>query len=550
MTLSGAHPVPLAGAPRRYFEHAACVGVCGRPARAVRTGHHGKGLLQAAVAGILGGVSERRYKDFRREIRAFRPRDLLPAVARIGARFAETGPQGLGAALAADNIVTPWALTAVARESIVSGSDAAATQRVSHRDVRRLCAVYAELEDPVSRDGRHADLTGFFVRTGFEQFPAQMSVFEEVSRTTALYLTAAAEVPAAPLLSEDAWSVALAIPLEIFLGVGFFLHVWATRHDGWVDLNWLDRPQFEPILHSLGEVRIRGSVERYLAASFSTFRELDSRTFRGPALLEHRFNPLEARPLIKLSGRLLAPSPAMLLSRISATGIYYDRCTEPGFTDQLGPVFQHYVGTNLRLIPNATVLPEVEYARSQYTVDWIVVFNQLVMLVEVKATRLTERARAGVTEALDADIERTLVRAHRQIETTARLIRERHASLSRVPADRPIMGLTVTLEPFWLLGTALTPLPKPDGAVVPVVVASARDVEHLAACALAHDAGKLLRAVLDQGTTGTRALTSLPQGSELRNPLLDSAWERIHSWLDLVHSADDGGIVPESGPAQ
>lgn len=483
----------------------------------------------------------RRYKDFRREIRAVRPRDLLPAVARLGARFAQIGPRGLGAALDADNIVTPWALAAIARESIVSGSDAVAAHEVSNGEVRRLCAIYANLEDPMTLQGPHADLTGFFVRTGFEQFPAQMSLFEEVSRTSALYLTAAEDVPGAPLLAEDAWTRALGIPLEIFLGIGFFLHVWAMLHEGWIDLDWLTMPQFAPVVGALDEADIRRSVERYLGASFAAFRELDSKAFRTPGLLEHRFNPLEARPLIKLSGKLLAPSPAMLLNRISATGIYYDRCTEQGFTDQLGPVFQHYVGMHLKLIPNARVLPEIEYARSRSTVDWIIVFDELIVLVEVKATRLTERARAGVTEVLDMDIDRTLVRAHEQIETTARLIRDRHAALSEVPPDRPVMGLTVTLEPFWLLGTRLTPLPKPDGAVVPVVVASARDIEHLAAVALNADAGKLLRSVFDEGTTGTRALTSLPQDSSLRNPLLDSAWDRIHAWIGLASTIEERG---------
>ena len=483
-------------------------------------------------------MAERRYKDFRRKIRAFRPSDLLPVVAQAGARLAQLGPGRLLAALEADNVVTPWALAAIARESIVSGSDTAARRKVSHADVRRLCTVYADLEDPMTLEGPDADLTGFFVRTGFEQFPSQMSIFEEVSRTTALYLTAAADVSAAPLLSEDAWTDALGIPLETFLGIGFFLHVWAMLHDGWVDLDLLALPQFAPILGALDERDIRHCVNQYLAASFDEFRELDSKAFRSPGLLEHRFNPLEARPLTKISGRLLAPSAAMLLTRISATGIYYDRCREPGFTDQLGPVFQHYVGMNLSLIPNAAVLPEVEYARSQHTVDWILVFDELVVLVEVKASRLTERARAGVAEALDADIDRTLVRAHSQIETTARLIRDGHPALSSVPTNRPVLGLTVTLEPFWLLGTGLTPLPKPPGAVVPVVVASAREVEHLGGCALNHDVGKMLRAVFDEGKTGTRALTSLPQDANLRNPLLDSAWERMNLWLELAREAE------------
>jgi hypothetical protein len=485
----------------------------------------------------------KRYKDLKRKVRAFRPRDLLPAIARLNAQFALAGPHGLDAVFKTGNVVTPWALTAIARESVVSGSDAVPAQQVRYADVRRLCAIYADLEDPLTIDGPNADPTGYFVRTAFEQFPAQMSIFEEVSRTIALYLTAAADVSQAPLLSEDAWTHALGVPLETFLGTAFFLHVWAMRHEGWVDLDWLSGPQFAPILGALDESLLRFSVEQYLATDFLRFRDLDSKGFRTRGLSEHRFNPLEARPLIKLSAKLLAPAPALLLSRISATGIYYDRCTEPGFTDQLGPVFQHYVGMNLQLIPNAMVLPEVEYSRSHHTVDWIVVFDELVVLVEVKATRLTERSRAGVSEALHEDMGRTLVRAHEQIETTAQLIRDRHPALAAVPHDRPIMGLTATLEPFWLLGTDLTPVPKPDSATVPVIVASARDVEHLAACALNHDVGKLLRAIFDEGRTGTRALVSLPLEPTIRNPLLESAWERAHAWLELASAIQERGTT-------
>ncbi len=484
-----------------------------------------------------------RYKDFKRKICAYRQRDLLPVVARIGSQYGKAGPFDLDSTPGADTVVTPWALAAIARESIVSGSDGARPHAVTDRDVRRLCSVYANLEDPLIREGPDADLTGFFVRLGFEQFASQMSQGEEVARTLLFYLTAAADVPSATLLSEQAWERALGVPLQDFLAVGFFMHIWSILHEGWVDLSWLALPQFAPILGALDERRIRDSVERYLAAGFATFRALDRTAFREPGLLEHRFNPLEARPLFKLEGKLIAPSPSLLLGRISATGIYYDRCKEPGFTDQLGPVFEHYVGIHLKMIPNATVLPEIEYARSQRTVDWIVVFDELVVLVEVKAARLTERARAGVPDALAADIDRTLVRAHSQIENTARLLRDGHPALDSIPTDRPVMGLTVTLEPFWLLGTELTPLPKPDGAVVPVVVASARDIENAAAWSLKHDAGKLLRALFDDGKTGTRALTSLPGGSDLRNPLLEASWDRVHVWLDVAREIEE-----RSGP--
>jgi hypothetical protein len=67
------------------------------------------------------------------------------------------------------------------------------------------------------------------VRSGFEQFRYQVSPVEEVSRTRAHYLDAASHVPEAPLLSAQAWEVALGCPLDQFVQTGFLLHVWAAE---------------------------------------------------------------------------------------------------------------------------------------------------------------------------------------------------------------------------------------------------------------------------------------------------------------------------------
>lgn len=59
-------------------------------------------------------------------------------------------------------------MAAIARESIVSGVETVAHHVVTDAELRRLCAIYANLKDPVSADTLGADLTGFFVRTWHE----------------------------------------------------------------------------------------------------------------------------------------------------------------------------------------------------------------------------------------------------------------------------------------------------------------------------------------------------------------------------------------------
>jgi hypothetical protein len=72
-----------------------------------------------------------------------------------------------------------------------------------------------------------------------------------------------------------------------------------------------------------------------------------------------------------------------------------------------------------------------------------------------------------------------------------------------------------------------------------VVIASAREIEHLASVALSQDVGHLLRAMLDEGQTGSRVLNSLPQGPDMRNPLLDSAWDQMNGWLDIAREVQE-----------
>ena len=72
---------------------------------------------------------------------------------------------------------------------------------------------------------------------------------------------------------------------------------------------------------------------------------------------------------------------------------------------------------------------------------------EVVLLVEVKSAIPTEPVRLGTPDAADA-IMAKLGKAFSQIDVTAQLIADRDPALAAVPADRPVLGLAVTLEPF------------------------------------------------------------------------------------------------------
>jgi hypothetical protein len=85
-------------------------------------------------------------------------------------------------------------------------------------------------------------------------------------------------------------------------------------------------------------------------------------------------------------------------------------------------------------------------ARSK-TVDWIVILPEVVLLVEVKSAIPAEPVRLATPDAADAILGK-LGKAIDQIDVTAQLITDRNPALAAVPADRPVLGLAVTLEPF------------------------------------------------------------------------------------------------------
>lgn len=457
------------------------------------------------------------FRRFVKEVARYGPSALLPQVGIVGSEQAHHHREGPSDYFDARSGVTPWALVEVARECIVHGVESGRAATVE--DVRRLCLLYANLEDPLS-ESPDASIDQFLVRVGFEQFPWQVSEFEEIARSRALLVEAASKVASAIAFSEAAWCAALGCSVEEFIDIGFFLYVWAAKHRGWVDLAYLDLPHFGPVLDRYPRRRVLDVLDQLLAATPTELRGMDSRAIAKDNVKEHRFNPLVARPLVRMrDGRLLAPHPLLVLQRLGVSGLYYDRVNDAGFTDQLGAVLEKYVEMNLDLIPDAHTYGEVDLGRAGKSVDFIVVLPHVTLLVEVKATRLTERARAGLDQLMD-DRTRTLSKAQSQIDRTHKLAVNGHSALGFVPTDRPFRGLIVTLEPYWLATTGFAPQPACD---VPSVTASVREVEQFCASAHALDVSDVL---LGLPTHHSNQVLGAAVGQRRdRNPILARNWD-------------------------
>ena len=113
-------------------------------------------------------------------------------------------------------------------------------------------------------------------------------------------------------------------------------------------------------------------------------------------------------------------------------------------------MFENYVGTHLGLLTQAKLHPEIMYGPTgQKSCDYMLVFDEVVVLVEVKSLRPTINVRTGQDDG-EAELTKRIGHARDQLIRSAQLIRDGHPAFAEIPNDRPMVGLIVTLEPFHL----------------------------------------------------------------------------------------------------
>ncbi len=236
---------------------------------------------------------------------------------------------------------------------------------------------------------------------------------------------------------------------------------------------------------------------------------------------------------------MLIPVPALVVRKASALGIYYTGLEKWGkdFADDLGDLFEAYIGRQLGLLPDAVVLPEIAYGKQgERSVDWFVIFDDCVVLVEVKSTRPSEPVRLADDHVGDA-LKRVLGKAIQQLNKSAKLILERHPGFTSVPADRPLVGLIVTMEPFHTVNTPFTAgnLPAPD---IPYRICSASELEHLVTVTDMSIGRLLMGYMTDAEKTGWSVRSALSRHVRSRNAILDTAWATL-PWKDEPHTDAD-----------
>lgn len=380
----------------------------------------------------------------------------------------------------------------------------------------------------------------FMLRTAYEQLPYQAPQHTEIARTVAIFRDSLGAI-APGVLTPAALEGVLGGTVVEFVSVAWLLLASALNNHGWFYDEWIDAPQLAEITAHIPAATLRRLIVTVFAANLPNLRrdgrKLNTTPRNDPQRERFAYNPLANRPVVAMSqGRYLVPSPLLLLRRASPTGIYYAALDAlgPSIGNDLDAALEHYVGRQLAQASHEALIPEIAYGQPQRrTVDWFMVIGEVVLLIEVKAPRLTEAARLGDDEALAHDLERTIGKARQQIERSAALMALPPPELTAagLPVGLAVCGLIVTLEPYHLVQSGLVD-DMLRSTAVPTSVVSIHELEQLVALARnGPDLGQQLAQVqqdLELSTWGTlsavRHVWPEPVGD---NPIVIAAGEEL-----------------------
>ena len=470
------------------------------------------------------------YDEFAQRVRRHRPCDVLPAIARsaIAKFFTKDYMQP-------PLVVTPWALAGCAITSIVAGNKYR-TPGVSDQDVLEMCAAHNAIAERALARHEPGSAVKFFLRVLYEQGAYQHRGAQEIHRSGALFIDTLAsyEGPALEVISDAVWRDLLGCSLDEYIDIGWLVYGGVMSNQGYFDRAWLDADNFAVIREKVPAPTISRVLETFVATP-QQLREQSPLLSTPKESRKYAFNPLVSRPLVDMTScgdpRLLAPQPHFVVGRVSPNGLYYAGMAKYGtaFSRDVGRLFEAYVGQQLRLLRDAAVHPEFEYGPRRQrvkSVDYFVVFDDLVLLVEAKTGRARQPTRMGDDALLVDDFDRTLGDAYRQINRDAAALRANTTGFDHIPGDRPLHGLVVTLEPFHAgNATRLAGDLLPD-TEVPITVAESRELEGLTALGTVDRVGDLFRQLV-QGNEQTLALGPVLSGRDIpKNPLLVAADRR------------------------
>ncbi|MER6914018.1 nuclease-related domain-containing protein [Streptomyces sp. NPDC000594] len=464
------------------------------------------------------------------------PNSLTQLIAATSASLPSArnlGSKGLG-------LYTPGALLDAAWVSLARGRDG--RPAATDRDLQQILDLYLALDDPVTQAPEGMKRwEGYLQRTIHQQGPWQEDEYSQLSRSIAMLEQTPypddADNPLEVILPGWDRDV-LGCSLADYLGIAHLVWACATAHPnprrrGRFALDWYPAEDYDQFDGLRSPAQIKAVLNRHFVTTKTKLRAAfpaDS----DPLLRRYTHNPLRSRPLVGgVPGGYLIPVPAAVLGKATPLGLYYtggdnNSAWGKAFTNDLGNLFEHYVGRHLDLLPDAEVHPEIQVKISKKvskkTIDFFVVFPDLVLLVEVKSFRPSEQLRLGGPDFTTL-LAKQFTKPFEQINRSVRLLRSgEHQELAGIPTDRRMLGMVVTMEQFHQINTPAHRVALPD-TDIPVMVTSIADLED-AVTITGTSLADLLCAAYDADAVYLRQL--FPQYEFLEyNAVLEQGWSAI-----------------------
>ena len=468
------------------------------------------------------------YSEFIQMVRKFRTVDVLEAVAAFSAGVSEP-ESGIEQWLQA----SPWGLAKIAKESILAGSDFfRAKHDLTTREVLLLHNAFANTSDTARDLDEQSVGRQILLQMAYEQFIYGFYDHDSWARSLAImhftplrhleiefdqqYIFDLFEMPIKEAVN-GLWMIGQVCRLNR----GIWRDDLLQSHDMQEVLKWVS-------LETLVALR------QQISLSVGEFKRLVIGTAEGQGSPYRRWeaNPLVAYPLVDLlDGRFVAPQYRLVSKLVAPDSLAYRGYLKQGteFTSQLGPIFEQYVGDQLKLISQAKVDGEIKFRKGKLevaSIDWFVELPNCMLLVEVKSARPNETVRSGKVEPPTA-YKVALEKAYRQIAETKRLIDSGHPEFKDFANGKKLIGLVVTLEPFYLANSGLYLDSKIEQGL-PILQVSSAELEELVLID-PHKLGSLLEDIVSDTELAKQDLmTSAKQHfSPRENPFIFEAKNSI-----------------------
>jgi hypothetical protein len=351
--------------------------------------------------------------------------------------------------------ISPHQMAYIAKALIESGSNDHKRDILTFDEYKVCANLYNEAQsggDP--ENWGIPEWEAFFLRTSYQQFPAQANQYALIPRTLRLYRdTASRDEYRRRFDIPTAFQQLTGLTVQEFVTIGFWVWALKTQRPG-------DSPFFRTDEFVLADVPLatQNNIQAFFNRASANYESFRRTNVDRPATDSHygvfAANQLEWMPIIQTqSAQCVVPIARFLIQRVT-TGLFYDLIAAHGrdFAGTFGLVVQEYVGDVLRSTYDPDqIIPEFKYGPdNRDSIDWTVVEGDKAVLIECKTRRVLLPTKVTADqELLRRDLE-DVVKGVRQLHMFREDVRARVRGTERFERLTQLVPVVLVFDPFYL----------------------------------------------------------------------------------------------------